>query len=118
MLTWELVHKLYDRLTSCVSCLYLPLLIGMLDKITKIRQKLTKYCKCPYDIIENVISSVTVFWYLYRTAYTALLALFLQGLQERLMVLFPQDVLLLSVDNKRLNIRYEVVKNDSMRKTP
>ncbi|KAG7226897.1 hypothetical protein INR49_022192, partial [Caranx melampygus] len=29
------------------------------------------------------------------------------GLQERLMVLFPQDVLLLSVDNKRLNIRYE-----------
>lgn len=32
-----------------------------------------------------------------------------QGVQERLMVLFPQDVLLLSVDNKRLNIRYEVV---------
>ncbi|XP_008293496.1 rho guanine nucleotide exchange factor 7 isoform X2 [Stegastes partitus] len=31
-----------------------------------------------------------------------------QGLQERLMVLFPQDVLLLSVDNKRLNIKYEV----------
>ncbi|XP_029910929.1 pleckstrin homology domain-containing family N member 1 [Myripristis murdjan] len=30
-----------------------------------------------------------------------------QGLQERLMVLFPHDVLLLSVDNKRLNIRYE-----------
>ncbi|KAI3357132.1 hypothetical protein L3Q82_015595 [Scortum barcoo] len=30
-----------------------------------------------------------------------------QGLQERLMVLFPQDVLLLSVDSKRLNIRYE-----------
>ncbi|XP_056279632.1 rho guanine nucleotide exchange factor 7-like [Pseudoliparis swirei] len=30
-----------------------------------------------------------------------------RGLQERLMVLFPQDVLLLSVDNKRLNIRYE-----------
>ncbi|XP_054465749.1 pleckstrin homology domain-containing family N member 1 isoform X2 [Anoplopoma fimbria] len=30
-----------------------------------------------------------------------------QGLQERLMVLFPQDVLLLSVDNKRLNTRYE-----------
>ncbi|XP_022049721.1 probable pleckstrin homology domain-containing family N member 1 [Acanthochromis polyacanthus] len=30
-----------------------------------------------------------------------------QGLQERLMVLFPQDVLLLSVDNKRLNIKYE-----------
>ncbi|XP_026224019.1 probable pleckstrin homology domain-containing family N member 1 [Anabas testudineus] len=30
-----------------------------------------------------------------------------QGLQQRLMVLFPQDVLLLSVDNKRLNIRYE-----------
>ncbi|KAL7397931.1 hypothetical protein ABVT39_001791 [Epinephelus coioides] len=30
-----------------------------------------------------------------------------QGLQERLMVLFPQDVLLLSVDNKRLNITYE-----------
>ncbi|XP_010739457.3 uncharacterized protein LOC104927139 isoform X1 [Larimichthys crocea] len=29
------------------------------------------------------------------------------GLQERLMVLFPQDVLLLSVDNKRLNIKYE-----------
>ncbi|XP_030589051.1 probable pleckstrin homology domain-containing family N member 1 [Archocentrus centrarchus] len=29
-----------------------------------------------------------------------------QGLQERLMVLFPQDVLLLSVD-KHLNIRYE-----------
>ncbi|XP_019944311.2 probable pleckstrin homology domain-containing family N member 1 [Paralichthys olivaceus] len=30
-----------------------------------------------------------------------------QGHQERLMVLFPQDVLLLSVDNKRLNIKYE-----------
>ncbi|XP_028439234.1 pleckstrin homology domain-containing family N member 1 [Perca flavescens] len=30
-----------------------------------------------------------------------------QGLQERLIVLFPQDLLLLSVDNKRLNIRYE-----------
>ncbi|XP_034027828.1 probable pleckstrin homology domain-containing family N member 1 [Thalassophryne amazonica] len=30
-----------------------------------------------------------------------------QGLQERLMVLFPQDVLLLSVDNKRLNLTYE-----------
>ncbi|XP_068194349.1 probable pleckstrin homology domain-containing family N member 1 [Antennarius striatus] len=30
-----------------------------------------------------------------------------QGLQERLMVLFPQDILLLSVDNKRHNIRYE-----------
>ncbi|XP_033181190.1 pleckstrin homology domain-containing family N member 1 [Mastacembelus armatus] len=30
-----------------------------------------------------------------------------QGLQERLMVLFPQDVLLLSVDHKRLKIRYE-----------
>ncbi|XP_047468061.1 pleckstrin homology domain-containing family N member 1 [Mugil cephalus] len=30
-----------------------------------------------------------------------------QGLQERLMVLFPQDVLLLSVDNQRLNIKYE-----------
>ncbi|XP_045912543.1 uncharacterized protein LOC123975266 [Micropterus dolomieu] len=30
-----------------------------------------------------------------------------QGLQERLMVLFPQDVLLLSVDNNRLNLRYE-----------
>ncbi|CAB1427279.1 unnamed protein product [Pleuronectes platessa] len=30
-----------------------------------------------------------------------------QGRQERLMVLFPQDVLLLSVDNKRLNVRYE-----------
>lgn len=30
-----------------------------------------------------------------------------QGLQERLMVLFPQDLLLLSVDNKRLNITYE-----------
>ncbi|XP_016891180.1 uncharacterized protein LOC103384923 [Cynoglossus semilaevis] len=30
-----------------------------------------------------------------------------QGHQERLMVLFPQDVLLLSVDDKRLNIRYE-----------
>ncbi|KAM9855717.1 putative pleckstrin homology domain-containing family N member 1 [Aulostomus maculatus] len=30
-----------------------------------------------------------------------------QGLQERLMVLFPQDVLLLSVDNKQLNLRYE-----------
>ncbi|KAG8002860.1 Rho guanine nucleotide exchange factor 7 [Nibea albiflora] len=29
------------------------------------------------------------------------------GLQERLMVLFPQDVLLLSVDNKRLNLKYE-----------
>ncbi|XP_067447673.1 probable pleckstrin homology domain-containing family N member 1 isoform X1 [Thunnus thynnus] len=28
-------------------------------------------------------------------------------LQERLMVLFPQDVLLLSVDNKRLSISYE-----------
>ncbi|XP_063320855.1 uncharacterized protein LOC134619061 isoform X2 [Pelmatolapia mariae] len=31
-----------------------------------------------------------------------------QGLQERLMVLFPQDIVLLSVDNKRLTIRYEV----------
>ncbi|XP_054651803.1 rho guanine nucleotide exchange factor 7 [Dunckerocampus dactyliophorus] len=30
-----------------------------------------------------------------------------QGLQERLMVLFPQDVLLLSVDNKLLNITYQ-----------
>ncbi|XP_042083068.1 uncharacterized protein LOC102310392 [Haplochromis burtoni] len=30
-----------------------------------------------------------------------------QGLQERLMVLFPQDIVLLSVDNKRLTIRYE-----------
>ncbi|XP_047227312.1 uncharacterized protein LOC124871788 [Girardinichthys multiradiatus] len=30
-----------------------------------------------------------------------------QGLQERLMVLFPQDVLLLSVDSKRLNVIYE-----------
>ncbi|XP_020490957.1 probable pleckstrin homology domain-containing family N member 1 [Labrus bergylta] len=30
-----------------------------------------------------------------------------QGLLERLMVLFPQEVLLLSVDNKRQNIRYE-----------
>ncbi|XP_018530695.1 probable pleckstrin homology domain-containing family N member 1 [Lates calcarifer] len=30
-----------------------------------------------------------------------------QGLQERLMILFPQDVLLLSMDNKRLNMRYE-----------
>ncbi|XP_031142442.1 uncharacterized protein LOC116040878 isoform X2 [Sander lucioperca] len=30
-----------------------------------------------------------------------------QGLQERLMVLFPRDLLLLSVDNNRLNIRYE-----------
>lgn len=30
-----------------------------------------------------------------------------QGIQERLMILFPQDVLLLSVDNKRLNVRYE-----------
>ncbi|XP_032376312.1 probable pleckstrin homology domain-containing family N member 1 [Etheostoma spectabile] len=30
-----------------------------------------------------------------------------QGLQERLIVVFPQDLLLLSVDNKRLNIRYE-----------
>ncbi|XP_037335362.2 rho guanine nucleotide exchange factor 7 isoform X1 [Pungitius pungitius] len=30
-----------------------------------------------------------------------------QGPQERLMVLFPQDILLLTVDNKRLNIRYE-----------
>lgn len=30
-----------------------------------------------------------------------------QGLQERLMVLFPQDLLLLSVDNKRLNVTYE-----------
>lgn len=35
-------------------------------------------------------------------------ALSSQGVQERLMVLFPQDVLLLSVDSKRLNIRYEV----------
>ncbi|XP_056278189.1 uncharacterized protein LOC130199038 [Pseudoliparis swirei] len=34
-----------------------------------------------------------------------------RGLQERLMVLFPQDVLLLSVDNKRLNIRYEPDRN-------
>ncbi|XP_044068355.1 uncharacterized protein LOC122883560 isoform X2 [Siniperca chuatsi] len=30
-----------------------------------------------------------------------------QGLQERLMLLFPQDVLLLSVDNNRLNISFE-----------
>lgn len=30
-----------------------------------------------------------------------------QGLQERLMVLFPQDVLLLSVDNQRTSLRYE-----------
>ncbi|XP_055366268.1 uncharacterized protein LOC114859357 [Betta splendens] len=30
-----------------------------------------------------------------------------QGLQQRVMVLFPQDVLLLSVDNKQLTIRYE-----------
>ncbi|XP_061760746.1 rho guanine nucleotide exchange factor 7 [Nerophis ophidion] len=30
-----------------------------------------------------------------------------QGLQERLMVLFPQDVLLLSVDNQLLNITYQ-----------
>lgn len=30
-----------------------------------------------------------------------------QGLQERLMVLFPQDVLLLSVDKNHLNITYE-----------
>ena len=36
------------------------------------------------------------------------LAALLQGIQERLMILFPQDVLLLSVDNKRLNVRYEV----------
>ncbi|KAL3974145.1 glutamate decarboxylase [Sarotherodon galilaeus] len=30
-----------------------------------------------------------------------------QGIQERLMVLFPQDLVLLSVDNNRLTIRYE-----------
>ncbi|KAM4571729.1 putative pleckstrin homology domain-containing family N member 1 [Fundulus diaphanus] len=30
-----------------------------------------------------------------------------QGLQERLMVLFPHDILLLSVDSKRLNVKYE-----------
>ncbi|KAJ8016653.1 hypothetical protein DPEC_G00009480 [Dallia pectoralis] len=30
-----------------------------------------------------------------------------QGLHERLLVLFPQDVLLLSVDNQRLNVKYE-----------
>ncbi|XP_023191609.1 uncharacterized protein LOC111608964 [Xiphophorus maculatus] len=30
-----------------------------------------------------------------------------QGLQERLMILFPQDLLLLSVDSKRLHIKYE-----------
>uniref|UniRef100_A0AAZ1XPT8 PH domain-containing protein n=2 Tax=Oreochromis aureus TaxID=47969 RepID=A0AAZ1XPT8_OREAU len=30
-----------------------------------------------------------------------------QGIQERLMVLFPQDIVLLSVDNNRLTIRYE-----------
>ncbi|XP_068505959.1 uncharacterized protein [Syngnathus scovelli] len=30
-----------------------------------------------------------------------------QGLQERLMILFPQDILLLSVDNKQLNITYQ-----------
>lgn len=40
--------------------------------------------------------------------------LFLQGLQERLMVLFPQDVLLLSVDNKQLSIRYEVLEKESL----
>ncbi|XP_013865825.1 uncharacterized protein LOC106518928 [Austrofundulus limnaeus] len=30
-----------------------------------------------------------------------------QGIQERLMLLFPEDVLLLSVDSKRLNVKYE-----------
>ncbi|XP_017266723.1 uncharacterized protein LOC108233056 isoform X2 [Kryptolebias marmoratus] len=30
-----------------------------------------------------------------------------QTLQERLMLLFPEDVLLLSVDSKRLNVKYE-----------
>ncbi|CAL8363869.1 unnamed protein product [Lota lota] len=30
-----------------------------------------------------------------------------QGIQERLMVLYPQDVLLLSVDNNRIYIKYE-----------
>ncbi|XP_061691923.1 pleckstrin homology domain-containing family N member 1 [Syngnathoides biaculeatus] len=30
-----------------------------------------------------------------------------EGLQERLMILFPQDILLLSVDNKNLNITYQ-----------
>ncbi|KAM4562174.1 putative pleckstrin homology domain-containing family N member 1 isoform 2-T2 [Odontesthes bonariensis] len=30
-----------------------------------------------------------------------------QGLQERLMVLFPHDLLLLSVDSQRLNVKYE-----------
>ncbi|XP_004084470.1 uncharacterized protein LOC101168915 isoform X2 [Oryzias latipes] len=30
-----------------------------------------------------------------------------QGRQERLLVLFPQDLLLLSVDSKRLNVKYE-----------
>ncbi|XP_023846278.1 probable pleckstrin homology domain-containing family N member 1 [Salvelinus sp. IW2-2015] len=30
-----------------------------------------------------------------------------QGLHERLLVLFPQDVLLLSVDNERLSVKYE-----------
>lgn len=42
---------------------------------------------------------------------------FLQGLQERLMVLFPHDVLLLSVDSKRLNVKYEVVYDNSHWKT-
>lgn len=49
---------------------------------------------------------------------TLTVTLFLQGLQERLMVLFPQDVLLLSVDSNRMNIRYEVVQNDYMMKCP
>lgn len=32
------------------------------------------------------------------------------------MILFPQDLLLLSVDSKRLHIKYEVMYNDSERK--
>lgn len=61
--------------------------------------------KCPHDL-KCFASSITCTGQL--TTVTVL-ALFSQGLQERLMVLFPQDVLLLSVDSKRLNIRYEVV---------
>lgn len=61
--------------------------------------------KCPHDF-KCFVSSITCTGQL--TTVTVL-ALFSQGLQERLMVLFPQDVLLLSVDSKRLNIRYEVV---------
>ena len=34
-----------------------------------------------------------------------------QGVPERLVVLYPQDVLLLSVDHNRISITYEVTRD-------